>query len=116
MMPAPLPLSLYRGDTTRWQFKLWADAEKTQAVDLTGASAKAQIRDKPLPDGQLKGELTCVVTLPNIIDAVLAPEVSRDLPKKGYWDLQLTYASGDIATVLAGPVEVTSDVTEVGAP
>lgn len=32
--------------------------------------------------------------------------------KKGYWDLQLTYAGGEIVTYVAGDVVVTGDVTE----
>lgn len=110
MMPAALPLTLYRGDTARWQFKLWADTGKTQPVDLTGVTPKAEIRDKP--GGTVKGALDCVVELPNIINASLDPAVSRNLPSKASWDLQLTYASGDIETVLAGPVSVTPDVTD----
>lgn len=110
MMPAALPLTLYRGDTARWQFKLWADTDKTQPVDLTGVAAKAEIRDKP--GGTVKGQLTCDIVLPNIINASLDPATSKALPGKASWDLQLTYASGDIETVLAGPVSVTSDVTD----
>jgi hypothetical protein len=33
------------------------------------------------------------------------------LPTNAVWDLQMNYASGDIATVLTGPVNVTPDVT-----
>lgn len=110
MMPATLPLTLYRGDTARWQFKLWADTDKTEPVDLTDVTPKAEIRDKP--SGTKISELACTVTLPNIIDASLEPAISRTLPAKGFWDLQLTYSSGDIATVLAGPVTVTPDITD----
>ena len=38
MIPADYNLTLYRGDTGRWRFVLWADAGKTQPLDLTGAS------------------------------------------------------------------------------
>lgn len=110
MMPATLPLQLYRGDTARWQFKLWADTGKTQPVDLADVTPKAEIRDKP--SGTKISELVCVVELPNIINATLDPVTSRTLPAKGYWDLQLTYSSGDISTVLAGAVSVTPDITD----
>ena len=111
MIPGRLPLVLYRGDTSRWQFRLWLDTAKTQPADLTGASAASQIRDRP--GGALIAALTCVITLPNLIDATLAAADSAKLPSSAVWDMQITYASGDIATVLAGPVNTTSDVTVV---
>lgn len=110
MMPANLPLQIYRGDTARWQFKLWANTDKTDPVDLTNVTPKAEIRDKP--SGTKISELNCDVQLPNIINATLDPATSRSLPAKGYWDLQLTYTSGDINTVLAGAVTVTPDITD----
>lgn len=110
MIPGNLPLTLYRGDTGRWQFKLWTDAAKTVPADLTDATAAAQIRDKP--GGENVTELACSVTPPNIIDMTLTAAQSALLPPAGAWDLQLTYTgSGDVATVLAGKVIVTSDVT-----
>jgi hypothetical protein len=112
--PGQYPLSLYRGDTYRWQFKLWADADRTQPADLTGVEAKAQIRDRP--GGAIIVGLICTISLPNIIDVVLNAGLSVTLPQVCVWDLQLTYASGDVNTVLAGPVAVTPDVTDSDAP
>jgi hypothetical protein len=112
MTPGQYALSIYRGDTCRWQFRLWSDTAKTVPVDLTGVIAKAEIRDKPA--GTVKGQLVCVVTTPNIIDASLDSEASQALTN-GVWDLQLTYASGDVSTVLAGAVKCTSDVTDSAA-
>ena len=40
------PLGVYRGDTYRWQFVLWADPARTTAVDLTGVIVAAEIRVK----------------------------------------------------------------------
>lgn len=110
--PGNYPLKLYRGDTYRWQFKLWDDAEKTIPTDLTGVTPKAEIRDKP--SGTVKATIACTVVAPNIIDAVLSAADCALLPAKGQWDLQLTYTDGDVATVLAGTVDVTLDVTDSG--
>ena len=110
MLPADYNLSLYKGDTGRWQFKLWADADKTVPVDLTGVTAEAMIRDK-VPSSSFSINLDCSVTEPNIIDMVLTSVQSSELPAKGVWDLQLTYPSGDVATPLKGTVTVTQDVT-----
>lgn len=111
MTPGRLPLSLYRGDTYRWQFKLWLDTARTLPADLSGAFALAQIRDKA--GGTLIVSMPCVVTVPNFVDMVLSATDSAKLPNSGAWDLQITYASGDVATVLGGPVNTTADVTTV---
>jgi hypothetical protein len=114
MLPATYNLDLYRGDTGRWQFRLWTDSAKTKPADLAGVSAEAMVRDKA-PGGAISISMTVTVTEPNIIDMELTAQQSRDLPAKGIWDLQLTYPSGDIATPLKGAVNVTQDVTFVEA-
>lgn len=114
MTPGRLPLSLYRGDTYRWRFSLWLDSDQTVPTDLTGATARAEIRDKP--GGTLIATIACAVELPNIVNAVLSAADCQKLPGSGAWDLQITYASGDVATVLAGPVNAVSDVTTVATP
>ena len=57
--------------------------------------------------------LTCTVTTPtNAILAVLPAHAV--LPPKGApaeWDLQVTWSSGDVQTILNGPVEILGDVT-----
>ena len=113
MTPGAFPLVLYRGDSYRWSFLLWTDTAKTQPTDLTGVVAKAQIRDKPA--GGTVVNLTCNVTLPNTVNVALPATDSASLPLIGVWDLQLTYPNADVATVLAGPVTVTPDVTDSAA-
>jgi hypothetical protein len=108
MQPATLPLDFYRGDSQRLQVRLWQGPGVP--YDLTGVTAKSEIRDRPA--GPCITEMACVITLPNIIDVYLAATDSHKLPPKGAWDLQLTYASGDVKTPLAGPVTVTTDVTD----
>jgi hypothetical protein len=110
MMPGTYALSIYAGDDHAWRFVLWADVEKTEAVDLTGMTVKAEIRERP-------GGVTIVaahvlVTLPNRIDVTLNPADTRACPASGRWDLQLTDIGGRVATILAGPVKVTGDITD----
>ena len=111
MTPGRLPLSLYRGDTGRWRFTFWLDTARTLPADLTGAAVKSEIRDRA--GGTLIAALSCFITLPNFIDASLSAADSAKLPNSAVWDMQITYASGDVATVLAGPVNTTGDVTAV---
>jgi hypothetical protein len=113
MKPGNYPLDIYRGDTYRWQFTLWSDAGKTQPVDLTGVTARSQIRDKPA--GKLVSTIDCAITMPNVILATLTADECAKLPSSSTtcaWDLQLTWPNTDITTVLAGPVTVTTDVTD----
>lgn len=113
-MPANFPLTLYRGDSRRWEFRLWADAAKTQAVDLSGVVAAAEIRDQSA--GAIVAVLECTVAEPNLIIGRLVAAESRKLPvPTGFWDLRLTYPTGDVVTILAGPVTVTADITNSGA-
>lgn len=114
MTPGKFPLNLYRGDTYRYQFRLWKDTAQTVPADLTGAAAKAEIRDRP--GGTLIAVFVCNVVVPNIVDIVLDAADCAKLPSSAMWDLQLTYANGDVATMVAGPVNVTPDVTSSAPP
>lgn len=107
--PGSFRLEVYRGDTKRWRFVLWQDDAKTIPVNLAGIVVKAEIR-VPGPDGALRATLTCTVTAPNIIDAVLPAAASAQVDN-GAWDLQLTYPGGDVVTALSGPVVTTLDIT-----
>jgi hypothetical protein len=108
MTPASYPLTLYRGDTYRWAFTFFADAAMTVPADLTGVTVAAEIRDRP--GGSAITALACAQTS-NVITVALSSAACQGLPTSGCWDLQLTYLSGDVATVLAGSVTVTPDVT-----
>jgi hypothetical protein len=110
MIPATYGLNLYRGDSWHWQVNVWANAARTQPVDLTGVVPKAEIRDKPA--GSSITEIECTVILPNTVDCVLTAASSALLPKRGVWDLQLSYPSGDVSTVVGGSVAVSDDVTD----
>jgi hypothetical protein len=108
MQPAEFDLSLYRGDTFRLQLKLWEDQAASLPVDLTGATADSQIRNKP--GGDIIVPLAATVTAPSIIDAVLLATDAASLPKRrGAWDLQVT--SGDVFSPVAGKVSIKEDIT-----
>jgi hypothetical protein len=117
MIPGTYDLTVYRGDTYRYQFTLWLDAGRTQPADLTNAVAKAELRTKA--GGELLGVMACSITLPNIIDGLLVAETTKLLsPKGGVWDLQIAFGDPptDIKTALAGAVAVIADVTDSGVP
>jgi hypothetical protein len=109
-----MSLDLYRGDSYQWRFVLWADPAKTQPFDVTGSTVKSEIRSAP--GGKLVTTLVATVTAPNIIIATL-PAVNSGLLTEagGAWDLQVTLSTGEVLTVLKGPVTVTMDVTDSAA-
>ena len=130
MTPGAYNLTIYRGDTYNWTFALWQDADKTQPVDLTGVTALAEIRNRP--GGATVVPMTCTVGADNSIAMALGAAASASLPLGsasasggfgaaatntlpdwlGAWDLQLTFENGQVATILAGTVTVTGDVTQ----
>lgn len=109
-VPGNYPLQLYRGDTNRWDFKLWEDPDKTTPTDLTDVLTKAEIREKP--SGTTIIAMTTIVEGPNTIHMLLLPSQSLLVPAKAVWDLQLTLVNGDILTILRGDVAMTPDVTD----
>ena len=111
-MPLDYRLNCYRGDTHRWRFTLWADAGKTDPVDLTDVAVAAQIRTTP--NGPIVTTLVCSVT-GNQIDVELPSASSQLLPASAAWDLQLIYPSADVRTVVAGAVSARADVTRATA-
>lgn len=114
-------LELYRGDYKKWRHVFWQDEDATIASDLDGAEAYAQIRDKPLPNGVSLVTLETLITLPNIVDVTINGNLWYDEDalwpaKKGYWDLQLDWGSGEIFTFVRGDVLITPDITNVEVP
>jgi hypothetical protein len=108
--PAVFDLAFYRGDSYGWQVRLWQDAGASIPFDLTGATVAAEIRDKTA--GLVVVELDVVVTLPNIVEIFMTPEMYLTCPAKGAWDLQITNADTTVLTVLRGAVTVTGDITD----
>lgn len=110
MLPGDYPLNLYRGDSYAWDFVCWADDGKTQPVDLTGAVAKAEIRN--ISGGATIMELACSISGNTVTVELDAALWATWTLKAAVWDLQLTYPSGTIATIVAGKVTITPDVTD----
>jgi len=80
-------------------------------LDLTGVVPKAEIRFEP--GGAVIVTFVTEVVLPNIIAMSLSSTQCQALEIAPHiWDLQLTYPSGSVNTILMGTVEVTADVTD----
>jgi hypothetical protein len=109
-LPASKSLDLYRGDTFPLAVRIWSDAIDGTPADLTDVEATAQLRTDP--GDALILAMDCVVELPNVVHVTIAADAWPEfvLPR-ARWDLQLTYPSGAVRTILAGPVRVVDDVT-----
>ena len=66
-------LALYRGDTARYQFVLWADSARTVEVDLTGVVVAAEVR--PSTGGT---PLTLEGSTEVVVDSGLVPDAPPD--------------------------------------
>jgi hypothetical protein len=115
MAPQQLALSIYRGDSYKWSFTLFTDAAHTLPLDLTGATAKAEVRLKSGDPVLLT--LACTITVPNKVDVSLTAADSKAITfTAAQWDLQITWtASGTVKTVVAGSVKIDADITDSSA-
>jgi len=109
MKPGNYDLDLYRGDSYAWKFHAWKDAAKTDPLDLTGATVKAEFRDRP--SGIILMTMNTTITTPNIIDMSVDADMWSESGGGGTWDLELTFPDGEVHTLLVGKVIVTADVT-----
>lgn len=110
-MPASFPFNFYKGDSYKYRFKLWQDAAKTvpYVLDPVNDQAKAQIRDKV--GGASITELDVDIVAPNFVDVTVTSEMTNTMVSKGVWDLEITFANGDVYTPIKGAVTVEADVT-----
>lgn len=113
MPPQAYDLSVYRGDTFRLQFRLWNDVAKTQPTDLTGVTAAAEVRDSSTTTPV--GTFTTGIAA-NVVTVSATATQTRQLPDLAMWDLQLTWGSGDIQTIVRGVVRAVGDITASSAP
>ena len=109
MGPAIFDLILYRGDSYGYRFKLWQDAEKTIPFDLAGATVIAEIRNKP--GGTMITPLDATIVEPNFVDLKITSEMSKASVPSGLWDLEITFATGEVNTPVKGSVSVTADIS-----
>jgi hypothetical protein len=117
MQPGNYPLTLYKGDTWRAQVTLKSgpDLENLTPIDLTGATAKAQIRGT-VASASVMATITCSLTgtpTDGKVDLHLPPAQAVNLiPGPAAWDLEVTRSGGDVETYLKGAVTIEDDVTE----
>jgi len=116
MIPGTYNLTLYKGDTRRITVTLKSgpDLQNLTPIDLTGASAAAEIRST-VASGSVMATFTCNLTgtpTDGKVNLVLPSSQAELLTgDSAVWDLEVTRAGGDIETYLKGTVTILDDVT-----
>lgn len=107
-LPIQVNLVLYEGDD--FTFMVTVRDSAGLPVDLTGVTARAQIRTSVSAESIL-GEFTPTIdALAGNIWLHLDDSVSSILPPTGVWDVEID-RSGDVETLAAGTISMTADVT-----
>lgn len=110
-MPKNYDISIYEGDT--FQFTLTVKDASNVAVNLTGYTAKAQLK-KSFDDAS-PIDFTCVISTPTsgVVNISLPASTTADLIAGDtyIYDVQLTAPNGNVRTYLAGDAIVIPEVT-----
>ena len=103
-------LPVKQGDDEAFLVEVFA--EDGSAADLTGYTAKAQIRRHYADyEPDVAVEIGVTIVLPNQISLSIPRNITRMLGGGYVWDLQIESGDGIVTTILAGPVGVRLEVT-----
>lgn len=116
-MPSQADLAIYQGDDYAGLVQVY-DGTSTIPANLTGYSARAQVRFGPADQYPQPAVLiTTAVDGPAGTVSLAIPAAQTSTLVGNYqWDLELIQPDGNVQTVLAGKVVVTKEVTRVGTP
>jgi hypothetical protein len=119
MKPPTFNIEIYQGDTFSMFLRiraLDANGDPGNYLDLTGSTAKAQVRANAAADPP-DAEFTCTLgnqsTVPGSLFVELSPAQTAALTGNGVYDVQITHADGRIRTYLAGTTTLIKEVTRV---
>ena len=106
-LPSAVDLVLYQGDDTYLDLSVTSSGSP---ADLTGCTAKCQIRVNPAATAVL-AELDATIAGSVIHLHLSHTDAAGLLPGAAVWDCQLTDSAGNVSTVAAGAVTVAAEVT-----
>jgi len=117
-LPVSKNLTIYKGDTYRFSFRLrerTSDGDPGDYVDLEGVTAKAEIRAE---DESLIAEFDTTIADQSDpdntgkVELYPSTEVTGETNfGNGVWDAQLTFPNGDVRTYLKGKVTAVKEIT-----
>lgn len=115
MAPLKYQLTIYQGATFRAPFR-WSAGDPPAPVDLTGCTAKMQVREKlESPDVLL--ELTTenggiALGADGSVTLFLSDTTTAAIQwRAGVYDLEIKFTDGDVRRLLFGAVKVVPEVT-----
>lgn len=113
MLPVSKNITVYQGDTFDLVFRL-RNPDTSEGpgsyIDLTGCTAKAQVRSTEI-DPTVLAEFTPTVDGVNGQVSLRLSSTQTAGLAAGVWDVQLTFPDGTIKTYLKGTVTVVKEVT-----
>lgn len=106
-LPENINLSLWQGDAQ--SYDILVKDEAGEAIDLTGCTAQAVIRQGF--SGPQTVAFDCIVVLPNKVELRMDSATSKAIvPGEYVWNFQITSPNGDVRTYLAGDAVVLPEV------
>lgn len=118
-MPLEIPLSgpteadilHYRGDSGQFRLTFTDNEDPPNPIDVSGMAWDADIRLKRNDEDPIaQFEVVPVVGQNNAVDVILTFEEARKLPKKCYYDIEMTDGD-DVTTVIYGEIKSSEDVS-----
>ena len=117
MTPAEIDLTIYQGATFKKLFQ-WKTGDPPTPVNLTGYSARMQIREK-IKSTSVISEFTTengkiIFTDPKnglFMITASAEETKRMKYKRGVYDIEFINPSGEVIRLIQGNVEFSPEVT-----
>lgn len=119
--PISIPLVIEQGATFRreFQWRSGATEETATPVDLTGCTARAQIRETyesttALADLTTENDGIALDALTGTITLYLADTATTALPRlqrAARWDLEIVWPDGDVTRLFEGTVRIRPEVT-----
>ena len=109
--PQQVNLTLYRNDTNT--FSILLKDEAGVSIPLTGVTTLMQIRDDVISTGALLASIT--PTLDLLTNAIVVTVSPSDFATwdwvTGFYDLQLTFPSGLVKSIIAGSIRIAQDIS-----
>ncbi len=107
-VPPVLALRMYAGDDFHLRVDVYNKADRP--VDLTGATAQAQIRFADEAASLVTEFITAVDG--HSVHLHLAGTETATLPPGAVWDLQITFPNLTVLTIVRGTITLTTEVTK----
>jgi len=109
--PTEVDILHYRGDSGQFRLTVTDNEDPPNPVDISGMTWDADIRAKKNDTTLLASfEVVPVVGQTNSVDVILTKEEARKLPKKSYYDIEMSDGTG-ATTLLYGELKSEEDVS-----